>query len=239
MKIKIENIDINYETYGYGKPVVFLHGWGANLHTFDRLVNKLPEGFMAYLIDLPGFGKTEIGLPLGLLDVTMILHELFIKLEIKNPILIGHSYGGRLSILYASMYDVSKLVLVSSAGIKQKLGINKKLKIRVYKILKKCHIKIKMGSKDYIDSDNVKRKMLVDAVNLDLKAYMNKINVPTLLIYGKADDVTHLSLGYEIKENIQNSELIEMDECGHFPYIDAPTIFMLILNSFLLSDTNC
>ena len=68
---------------------------------------------------------------------------------------------------------------------------------------------------------------------------MNKINVPTLLIYGKDDDVTPLSLGYEIKENIQNSELIEMDECGHFPYIDAPTIFMLILNSFLLSDTNC
>ena len=127
-------------------------------------------------------------------------------------------------------------MLVSSAGIKQKLKISKRLKIKVYKALKKCHLPIKMGSSDYQNADNVKRIMLVKAVNRDLTEEMKLIKVPTLLIYGKDDDVTPLELGYRIKENIKGSVLVEMDNCGHFPYLDRFSVFLLILNSFLLGD---
>ncbi|MDE6584901.1 MAG: alpha/beta hydrolase, partial [Anaeroplasmataceae bacterium] len=87
-------------------------------------------------------------------------------------------------------------------------------------------------------ADNVKRIMLVKAVNTDLKEQMRKITVPTLLIYGTLDQETPLALGYQIKNNIKNSELIELEECGHFPYLERPSVFSIILMSFLVGDRN-
>lgn len=191
-----------------------------------------------YLIDLPAFGKSSIGVPLGVEDIADIIHIFCLKLNIVNPILLGHSYGGRIAIMYASKYQVEKLILVSAAGIKQKLKFSKRFKVRIYKLLKKCHINIKMGSSDYQNADNVKRIMLVKAVNLDLRKCLEKIKAPTLLIYGKADKVTPLQLGYEINKKIANSSLIEMEECGHFPYLERPSIFSLILMSFLVGENS-
>lgn len=202
------------------------------------MVKELSINYKVYSIDLPGFGESEVGIPLGVHDVCEIINRLVSELNIVNPIIIGHSYGGRIGICYAAKYDVNKLVLVSSAGIKQKLKISKRLKIKVYKTLKKCHLPIKMGSKDYQNADNVKKIMLVKAVNTDLKEEMNKITCPTLLIYGKEDTVTPLKLGYDIKNNIKDSSLIEIDDCGHFPYLERFSVFNLILSSFLAGEVN-
>ncbi|MBD5390809.1 alpha/beta hydrolase [bacterium] len=221
---------------GSGKDLILLHGWGASLLTFSKLAKTLSSNFKVYSIDLPGFGESSIGVPLSVEEVAGIIHEFVIQLGINSPILCGHSYGGRVAIVYASRHAVSKLVLISSAGIKQKLKFSKWFKVRVYKILKKCHLPVKMGSSDYQNADNVKRIMLVKAVNTDLRKEMKMIAAPTLLLYGTNDTVTPLSLGYQIKENIHNSELIELEECGHFPYLERPSIFSIILTSFLVED---
>ncbi len=204
--------------------------------TFTKLSKTLSSDFKVYSIDLPGFGESSIGVPLGIEEVAELIHDFVIKLNLEAPILISHSYGGRIAICYASKYAVEKLILISSAGIKQKLRLSKRFKMRVYKVLKKCHVPIKMGSKDYQSADNVRRIMLVKAVNTDLKEELKRIVAPTLLIYGKNDTVTPLKLGYQIKENIHNSELVELEECGHFPYIERLSICSIIIMSFLLGD---
>ena len=177
-----------------------------------------------------------MGVPLGVEEVADIIHDFVIELGLEAPILCGHSYGGRVAIIYASKYSVEKLVLISSAGLKQKLKLSKRFKVRVYKILKKCHLPVKMGSTDYQNADNVKRIMLVKAVNTDLKNELKLIAAPTLLLYGTKDTVTPLSLGYQMKNYIHNSELIEIEECGHFPYLERPSIFAIILMSFLVGE---
>lgn len=189
-----------------------------------------------YSIDLPGFGQSTVGVPIGVEEVADILHDFVIELGLEAPILCGHSYGGRVAIVYASKYSVEKLVLISSAGLKQKLRFSKRFKIRVYKILKKCHLPVKMGSSDYQNADNVKRIMLVKAVNTDLREHLKRIAAPTLLLYGTKDEVTPLSLGYQMKSYISNAELIELEECGHFPYLERPSVFSIILMSYLLGD---
>lgn len=173
---------------------------------------------------------------MDVLDVSEVLREFIVKLNIDNPIILGHSYGGRIAIVYASKYDVKKLILVSSAGIKQKLKISKRVRIKIYKAFKKAHLPVKMGSADYQNADNVKRIMLVKAVNLDLSEYMQKIIVPTLLIYGEDDKVTPLEVARKINHNIKNSSLITIESCGHFPYLERFNYFSLILMSFLVGD---
>lgn len=204
--------------------------------TFSKLAKALSSNFKVYSIDLPGFGQSSIGVPLGIEEIADILYKFIEKFQIERPIICGHSYGGRIGIVYASKYPVDKLVLISSAGLKQKLKISKKLKIRIYKMLKKCHLPVKMGSTDYRNADNVKRIMLVKAVNKDLTEYMYKITAPTLLIYGEKDDVTPVVMANQIKERIKGASLIVMEECGHFPYLERASFFTIILMSFLLGE---
>ena len=234
--IDIKDIKLCYEIEGEGYPIILLHGWGANKNTFNKLANELKENFKVYKLDLPGFGESDIGLPLTVYEVCDYIHEFIERLNIDNPIILGHSYGGRIGLIYASKYNVKKLVLVSSAGVVNKLNISKRFKIKLYKLLKKMGIQVKLGSKDYINSDNVKRAMLVNAVNTDLTDEMRKIKCPTLLIYGDNDTATPIDVANHINNNINNSVLITLEDTGHFPYLEKPTIFNMILNSFLIGD---
>ncbi len=227
---------MNYVVEGTGTPILLLHGWGASLLTFTRLSKSLSSQYKVYSISLPGFGESEIGVPLSVADIADVIRAFVLDQKIENPILLGHSYGTRVAAIYASKYPVQKLILVSAAGLKQKLKFSKRLKIRIYKIFKKCHLPVKMGSTDYQNADNVRRIMLVKAVNYDLSGAYKKIKVPTILIYGTKDSVTPLSLGYKIQKLIANSYLLEIEECGHFPYLERESVFTLILMSFLVGE---
>ena len=59
--------------------------------------------------------------------------------KLANPIILGHSFGGRIAIRYASRHQVSKLILVDSAGMKPKNYVKVKLKIMIYKLKKKLY----------------------------------------------------------------------------------------------------
>ena len=198
----------------------------------------LEEHFRIYRLDLPGFGESNIEIPLTVEEVSEILHGFVLKMEIDKPILLGHSYGGRVAICYAAKYPVEKLILVSSAGVKKRLKFSKRFKVKLYKILKKCHITLTMGSSDYQQADDVKKKMLVQAVNTDLQEQMKKITAPTLLLYGSEDRVTDLTIAQTIRKRIAHSTLIILEGCGHFPYLERPSYFSLILMSFLIGDSH-
>ena len=238
IKTTIQDIEIAYDKTGTGAPVLLLHGWGSNKKTFVHVSKTLSDYFTVYSLDLPGFGESSTGVPLKVEEIADLLHQFCLKEQIDTPIVLGHSYGGRIAICYAAKYPVGKLILVSSAGIRQKLKISKRFKIKVYKALRRCGLPLKMGSKDYRDADNVKRIMLVTAVNTDLKEQMKKIQAPTLLIYGSLDQVTPLQMGKTIADTIPSASLIEMEDCGHFPYLERANYFLIVLMSFLLGDSD-
>ena len=149
MKIYIKDININYEVSGVGYPLIFLHGWGSNLHVFDKVTSQLDEDYRIYRIDLPGFGESEITQAYTIEEYAEIIYEFCLKLGVDKPILIGHSFGGRIAIKYAALYNVSRLILVGSPGVKEKFSIIKLLKIKLYKLCKKMNINLKLGSFKY------------------------------------------------------------------------------------------
>lgn len=233
----IEGFNIYYDDTMFGEEtIILLHGWQANRNTFNRLISFLEEEYRIISIDLPGFGETIIERPYSVREVSNVIHELLDTLGIKNPIILGHSYGGRIAISYASMYETKKLILVDSAGLKKRLNIFLKLKVLFYKTFKRFGLK--MGSSDYQNSEGILRKMLVMTVNDDLSLEMGIINAPTLMIYGENDKVTPLKEANKINKKIKNSKLIVMPDAGHFCYLDRPKYFNLILNAFLNGDTS-
>ena len=81
--------------------------------------------------------------------------------------------------------------------------------------------------------------MLAMTVNKDLRQYMRKIKTPTLLLYGRNDYITKVSLGKRINKIIKPSTLIILEECGHFPFVDRFNYFILVLRSYLGDNYAC
>ena len=106
----IDNIKIHYsfrETDSK-ETVVLLHGWGQNIEMMKPLVKGIDKDKQVLIVDLPGFGKSEEPKRLyTVYDYVEVLRKLFEELEITNPILVGHSFGGKISLLYASLYKIS------------------------------------------------------------------------------------------------------------------------------------
>ena len=122
-------MNIHYEIIGGGNTIVFLHGWGANKDFMQPLVSILSKQYKCVNFDLFGFGMTdEIEDYLSFDHYVEYFHMFLLEHQIEKPILIAHSFGARLAILYAERYPVSALILTGAAGIKAKLTIKKKIK---------------------------------------------------------------------------------------------------------------
>jgi len=234
---KIKNIDINYVQYGKGDDVVLLHGWGQNLQMMDPLGKNI-LGKRITILDLPGFGCSENpDFAYTIDDYTSLLHEFLKELEIKNPILIGHSFGGRISISYASKYPVRKLVLFGSPFIKREADT---LKVKILKKLKKIKIlnhlaeymKGHMGSSDYRNAKGVMREVLVNVVNSDLTECAKKITAPTLLIWGNNDEAVPVAEAKELEKLILDSALIVLNGT-HYCYLENLNHIKVILENFI------
>ena len=137
----IKNVDINYIDYGVadGQCIVLLHGWGQNIQMMQGIGNYFKDTNRIIILDLPGFGESmEPDKIWTIDDYAAALKELLDKLNVTNPIIIGHSFGGKIGLLYATKYDVCKLVCLASP---YKKNIKKmSLKMKFLKMAKKIPI---------------------------------------------------------------------------------------------------
>ena len=241
MYYNYKNQDINYNITGVGPELVILHGWGQNVLSFQNIIEKLASKFKVIAIDLLGFGLSdEPHEALTLDDYVDSIHSLLVHLKVNNPIILGHSFGGRIAIKYGNLYPVSSLILVSSAGIKHQ-SIKTKYKIFKFK-LKKNFFKIfnkkklhslysNSGSEDYKKASPIMKKTMSNTISIDLKNEINKLNCKVLLLWGFLDTTTPLEDGIYMNQHIQKSKLVIFYSSGHFPYLDEPDKFVkAILN---------
>jgi pimeloyl-ACP methyl ester carboxylesterase len=255
--ININDLKINYMVSGKGKNVILLHGWGANINTFLPVFNNLIMKFKVYSIDLPGFGESDPPHEPWNVEKYADLVERFIEeLNIDNPILMGHSFGGRISLFIASRRKVNKVILVDSAGIKPKRHLKYYIKVYSYKLLKNIfklpilriysdrvinYFKARAGSKDYNNVKGVMQKTLVLVVNEDLKYLMPAIKAPTLLVWGEKDTATPVSDAHVMSRLIKDSGVVVLKNAGHYSYLDKLNEFLIVVNEFLKNDVegNC
>jgi len=248
----IKGLNINFKEAGDGKPLVFLHGWGSNLQAFTRVQEYFQNDFHTFAIDLPGMGKSqEPNEVWGVEEYTQFIEEFCRVKNITNPILAGHSYGGRVSILFSSRNPVTKLVLLDSAGIKPKRSMKYYLKVYSFKTAKNVlpflvgktkateiidNYRKKAGSSDYNAANGIMRQILVKSVNEDLQHVMPNIKAPTLLVWGENDTATPVSSAQIMEKLIPNAGLVVLKNAGHFAFVEKLNEFLIILNNFLQPD---
>lgn len=242
MKLKIMDVNLNYQRYGNieGKTIVLLHGWGQNIDMMKPIGDRFTKDFDIVIFDLPGFGNSsEPKEFFSCYDYVELIHKALEELKVEKPIIIGHSFGGKLGLLYASIYETEKLVCLASPFCKEIQKVT--MKAKLLKALKKVPVlnklenfaKRHMGSTDYRNASGVMRNILVGHVNLDIKEDVKKIKCPTLLIWGTNDEAVSIERAYELEKLIKDAGLVVYEGCTHYAYLERLGQTINVLRSFL------
>lgn len=240
--MNIDDVFVNYNQYGnkFGKNVVLLHGWGQNTEMMDPIGKGLEKKFYITNIDLPGFGKSsEPTYGYTVYDYYEVIDKLLTKLKIKNPIIIGHSFGGKIAIIYAAKKKVDKLILLSSPF--RRSTKKKSIKVKVLKFLKKVpvikelesYMKTKIGSTDYRNATPMMRTILVNTVNEDVCEYLKKIDASTLLIWGDKDTEVSVEDAKYAESIMKDAGLVIYPNCTHYAYLERLDQTINVINVFL------
>lgn len=227
-----------------GPQVVMLHGWGRSLEALRPLGELLAKDNRVTLIDLPGFGRSPLppeasndGGGWSTLDYAERVKAWLDQNGIKQCTLIGHSFGGRISVRLASKYPelASSVVLIGSHGLKRQRPLNEEVRARAIRLLVTIAKKVdgltgsrffahylapKFGSVDYQAAGEL-RRTLVKTVNEDLAVEATSIKAPTLLLWGADDPQTPLDIARQFNALIKNSELHIFPNKGHEPFADV------------------
>lgn len=239
MKIKVKNVLVNYIQYGEGKDILLLHGWGQNIEMMKMLGDNFSDSFRITILDFPGFGLSEEpGEAWNIKDYANMLEEFINELGIKKPIIMGHSFGGRVAIRYSAEHVVEKIVLFGSPCVRENTELP--LSVKILKGIKKLpgmdkigeFAKNFIGSRDYKAASPIMRQTLVNVVNEDLSKYAKEIDCPTLLIWGENDDEAPVS-DAKILEGIMVDAALIVLPGTHYAYIENLGQVVNILNNFI------
>lgn len=250
--IDINGMTARFLTTGSGNDVVLLHGWGCD-HTIWAGIQKhlAGSGFRVTSLDFPGFGESdEPPAAWGMEEYTVWFERFLAARGITEPILAGHSFGGRVSLVFASRNAARKVILVDAAGIKPRRPPKYYIKVYSFKTLKKIaplllgkkkaaalieRRRAESGSADYNAASPVMRATLSRVVNEDLRYTMPLISAPTLLIWGANDTATPVRDARIMERLIPDAGLVVFEGAGHYSFLDRPAQFAAILDSFLKS----
>jgi pimeloyl-ACP methyl ester carboxylesterase len=262
--IKIAGTNVHYRDSGSktAPALIFLHGFGSSLHTWDEWSKTLEHNYRVIRLDLPGFGLSgenddndfsdmhDIAVIMGLLD----------ELGINKASFIGNSLGGKLAWRIASTYPerVEKLILISPDGFASEgFDYDKQpepsfMLSAMTLALPKPLLKMSLAPA-YADPHSLTpamvdryhdlmcapgvRKSIVARFNQTLLKdpvpLLQKIQADTLLMWGERDAMIPVANASDYIKAIPSSHLIVLPNVGHLPQEEQPLLGLVALQKFL------
>lgn len=228
-------------------PIVILHGWsrvisGARYAELKKLLEK--KGYRVFAPDLPGFGKEPLKkMAMNVDDYLEFVHLFLEKNKLKNVVLIGHSFGGRIAVKFSYKYPdyIAKLILTGAPLIKEPLSAKKRVLSFIAKLgkglLSSAPNSVKsfsrkmlyksIGEWDYYKAGQL-RNTFQNIIQEDLAGILTKISVPTLIIWGEYDSLVPSRIGLRIGRLIKDSEFKIIPGTHRLPYENSSGFFKAI-----------
>ena len=234
------------------KPsILLMHGSGLT-HIVWSLHEQFyaSQGFNVLSVDLPGHGNSEGPSLKSIEEISDWVKSIMNVLSIKKLIIIGHSQGCLVGIDFAARYSklINCLVLVAGS---YKMPVNQDL-INYAEAGDEKAVLLMMkwgyeGSKAFIGGNPVKKiinssREIREVLAVDLNACNNykngkesleKINCPTLCIFGDLDKMVPLEVGNKMASMIKNSEKKIINNCGHMIIFEKAFEMRKIVKEFL------
>lgn len=255
--VTIYGAKIRYLEAGSGPVVILLHGLGADSSSWQANIAPLAQKYRVIAPDQIGFGKSDkpfINYRVGTL--VDFLSGLMKELKIERASLVGNSLGGFTVAAFALTYPekVDKLVLVDAAGYSVPKDtdprtfnvLNPSTREGVRQVMSLIFYNKQLFANDAtVDAfytrkmqtgDGYTVQMFIDSILRGedvLDGKLDKIKQPTLLVWGREDALTPLSMGERFNKDIKGSQLFILEKCGHVPQLEQAAVFNGALMKFL------
>lgn len=243
----------NYIEKGSGPTIILLHGLMGAVSNFETTLNSLPNhGFRVILPMLPLYSMPL--LKTNVKQLSKFINKFTEDLNIKRYSILGNSLGGHIGLILALQFPqkIDNLILSGSSGLYENTLGGKFPKRGNYEYIKQKTEEVffdpSKASKQLVDEVfeivNNKEKvirvlmMAKSAIRHNMKEELPKITQKTCIIWGENDKVTPPEVGKEFHQEIQNSDLFWIKQCGHAPMIEQPEIFNQILVNWLKDKKN-
>ncbi len=250
IKLPFATVATSYVCQGEGIPILLLHGFDSSLLEFRRLVPLLAEHAQVWAMDLLGFGFCDRTATPKVDPQAISQHLLnFCQQVIGQPvILVGASMGGGVAIDFAVSHPewVERLILIDAVGFATGGAIGKVMFPPLDKwatsFLRSPTVRRKISEKAYYDRALVtpdaqicaSLHLLMPNWQAALIAFtksggynflsqrISQINRPTLVLWGRQDQILGVKDAARFRQEIPDCELIWIEQCGHVPHLEKP-----------------
>ena len=235
------------ETKGGEENLLLLHGLFGALSNFEGIISHFSSSYNVSVPILPIFD-----LPIRKVSVTGLVDYVadFVDYKKYDKVhVLGNSLGGHISLLYvlARPEKVSSLILTGSSGLFESAMGTSFPKRGDYDFIRKktesTFYNPEVATKELVDevfdtvNDRNKAIRIIatakSAIRHNIGDRLHQVTAPTLLVWGKQDQITPAFVGEKFNELIENSKLILFDECGHAPMMEHPIDFNRHSEDFL------
>jgi pimeloyl-ACP methyl ester carboxylesterase len=230
-------------------PLLYLHGTFLGNLWLD-FHNILAQNFHVYAPDIPGFGLTERPVWMrDMSDYVLYLHDLLDTLGLQKTIVVGHSLGGWMAAELSVWYPqrVEKLVLTNASGIRVKgAPIANLFAMNPQELVMACFDNLAAAAPlmpaefntDYLISQYRQLTTLASlawnpSYDPALERRLERINCPTLIIWGRNDRLIPHVYGDTLHRLIAHSELITLEDTGHMPMFEKTDEWCGVIREFL------
>lgn len=251
-----DRIETEVDVSGSGPPLVYLHGpWGLDP---DRaFIARLANANTVYAPRFPG---TTLGNHAAIhtldtwLDLVVYHGELFDRLELVQPSLVGHSFGGLVAaeIAAATSRSVGRLVLIDPVGlwrddlpVKNWMLLSPDARRRVlfadpdgeaaqrfFEVPGNVDARVDTLSK-FVWAQACTGKFVWPIADRGLKHRIHRVAAPTLIVWGKSDGVIDPAYAQEFANRVAVARVELIDRAGHLPHLEQAEAVETALRNFL------
>ena len=261
---KVNNIELNYVITGKGEPVVLVHGHPFDHTMWNPQVAALADTYQVITPDLRGYGKSTVpyDAPTQFEDYATDILQLLDHLGIDQFHLTGLSFGGQIvmevfrqaperikSLIFADTFAAFDTPEVKqgrfdTADRIEKEGMDNYSYAAIYKMIKPDHVQSMPNVAHHVLKMMKETSPKAAAIALRARAnrktdYLNvvlpKINIPTLVIVGRDDEFTPVSMAEDMRSKLKNCTLKVIEDSGHMPNLEHPEEVNKVILAFISS----
>lgn len=260
LTVPVNNFTLSYDDVGEGEiPIIFLHGYPFSKNMWRAQIEFLKPDYRLIACDIRGFGKStdeKSALSVDLFGDDLILF--MDRLHIDKAIICGLSMGGFIALNAMKKFPAhfKALILCDTQCIADTTEVKEKRHSIIKEIEAKGPAEFSEGFlKSVFHKDSLTNKpevveqlrsvvfantphiitagLLALAGRAETCSGLSEINVTTLIICGRADEVTPLAQSESMHKNIRGSQLCVIENAGHVSNLEQPTEFNRHLAKFL------